>query len=201
MMFAHFAIKRAPWEWSLRELLLFSGFLGQLAGICDVNHIEVMRVLCFKFGGADSYWNWQDCAVCNEYFRLLALRIVTGKIGQGKKKDQAKAIRRAQGRLRALAVMSTLYSDDIQTQILSRPRELKIRELTTDRNVILDDAFMGNGAQQFEAGIMTYKERKASCGRTTAAAEFENSFEWQSWVLELRRIVDDLTTPTGASKS
>mmetsp|Transcript_38663 Transcript_38663/g.70380 ORF Transcript_38663/g.70380 Transcript_38663/m.70380 type:complete len:657 (+) Transcript_38663:85-2055(+) len=206
MMFAHFAIKRAPWEWSIREMLLFSGFLGQLAGICDVNHIEVMRVLCFKFGGADSYWNWQDCAVCNEYFRLLAVRITTGKIGKGKKKDEKFLVRRMRGRLRALAVMSTLYSDDIQTQILSRPREMKIRSLTSRRNEILNDAFMGHGSKQFQEGIRQYKEKKAQWGRTRAAAEFEGSAEWQSWVMELRRIVDDLTTPTegpteGAAKS
>eukprot|EP00971_Amphidinium_carterae_P323084 6420943-Amphidinium_carterae.1 len=60
LMFVHFAVRQPPWEWSVRECILFSGFLSQLAGICDVNHIEVMRVLCFKFGGADSYWNWQD---------------------------------------------------------------------------------------------------------------------------------------------
>lgn len=104
----HFLTVRTWDDWYFSEIILAAGFVNQLAGAIDVDWVEVHRVLLLKFGGTDSTWQSRECKICASYFELLAKRIVYSEVTEG-----------FFGRWRALGVMSSFGSSELQKMLLS----------------------------------------------------------------------------------
>jgi len=101
--------------WNVNEWVVVLGFLNQIAALCWLEEVEFHRLLLFKFGGPDALWGQRECHRCDMYFRFLAMKIITGKIGEKGKTFT--------GRLAVLCTLYTLNADDVQKLLLSTERE------------------------------------------------------------------------------
>jgi hypothetical protein len=160
--------------------LVVCGFLCQVAGICDVAYLETMRLLLFKFGGYATSWTEERCDACVEYFHLLGMKVVDGKIGMHG--------RSVFFRLRALAVMGTFGSDKLQKLLLSENEEDKIDELREERyelfrGIWLDHDSFGRRYPQF---IEKWEAFHDESGVARALQFFRESETWKDSLQLLR---------------
>lgn len=127
----HFAMIDSVRYWTLTQWLQMLGFANQLAGICMAEHLDMQRLLLFKFGGADSKWSDNDARTAVGYFHLLAKKIVEGRIG-------------GVGRISALAAMCTLTADDMQKLLFNPWMHRSIKQSRDKRYELLSEFFPGS---------------------------------------------------------
>jgi hypothetical protein len=95
-------------DWTWKEMLLFFGFANQLSGIALSTETQMLRILLFKFGGEDTYWQKTEIEACATYLHYFARRLV----------EQL-------GCLRALMVFWTMTSADLQSLFQGKLRYLE----------------------------------------------------------------------------
>lgn len=123
--------------WKHGEWIVVFGFMNQIAGLCWLEEVELHRLLLFKFGGEDAKWTQSEGHRCDMYFRFIAMKIVTGKIGEKGKTFG--------GRLASLCTLFTLNADDMQKLLLSKERAERLEEENSHRLEYFTDMFANAG--------------------------------------------------------
>mmetsp|Transcript_11340 Transcript_11340/g.28203 ORF Transcript_11340/g.28203 Transcript_11340/m.28203 type:complete len:543 (-) Transcript_11340:122-1750(-) len=114
-------------NWDLRSVVLYLGFVNQMASIFDMDLNDLSRVLLMKFGGKNATWSEPEMQVVSEYFGLIFSRFAIGRISK----------QRWSG-LQMMTAFLTFNSDRLQHLLLSNRRQQAIEEVRKDRFHIIE---------------------------------------------------------------
>merc|ERR1712194_320011 len=115
-------------HWTRQEVLQMLGFANQIAGLFDVDMIELNKLLLFKFAGAHIKWDEDLLDDVEGYFSLMSMKLVDGTIHE----------HRAWPGMWSLILLYDFDADDAQRLLLSDKRLRIAQEMVHQRLYDLD---------------------------------------------------------------
>jgi len=103
-----FVVLVVPWKWALSDLLHLVAFVNRMANLVNLDHMEIDRLLLFRYGGSESKWKkgqegQRQSKAAKGFFDLVALKLVSGKF-----------VRSREERLHGFMCLATFRSEDLQ---------------------------------------------------------------------------------------